>query len=49
MARAANLNESYEPTLMRPFTADSTIRLHHAFGRRMANATAIILDVQMRP
>jgi hypothetical protein len=46
MANAANLHERYEPDLMRPFTADSTIRLSASFVDWVANATAIILDVR---
>jgi hypothetical protein len=47
MASAANLHERYEPDLMRLFTVDSTIR--PTFVGWVANATAIILDVQMPP
>ena len=49
MASAANLHERYEPDLMRLFTVDSTIRPTTSFVGWVANATAIILDAQMRP
>jgi hypothetical protein len=46
MANAANLHERYESQPMRLFTADSTIRPTAAFVGWVANATAIIPDVQ---
>jgi hypothetical protein len=49
MANASNSHERYEPDLMRLFTADSTIRPTTSFVGWVANATAIILDVQLQP
>jgi hypothetical protein len=49
MANAANLHERYEPNPMWLFIANSTIRSTTSFVDWVANATAIILDVHMRP